>query len=177
MDHPITKVGKNLCSVSGITELTEVYLPKSVIEIEESAFFNQMKLTTIAMPGVKYVGDSAFRGCNQLTLSQEYDQPILRYVGARAFYLCTRLSLSSKNELYYIGERAFCSSGITDIDIGPYISFIDTDAFTDCLYLENIIISNPTPPKLGGILFYGSSNPQSIKVPLDAVMTYINDDN
>ncbi|MCQ3915326.1 MAG: leucine-rich repeat domain-containing protein [Mycoplasmoidaceae bacterium] len=148
-------------------------MPSSVVEIEQLAFADQSQLISIAMPGVKYIGDEAFKNCSNLALSTKCDQPILRYVGAKAFYFCSKFTIDSANELYYIGEYAFCSTGIKSINIGPYITFMDTDPFTSCSSLEEIIISNEIPPKLGGALFYGSTNPQRIKVPMSALDTYL----
>ncbi|XQP55465.1 MAG: leucine-rich repeat domain-containing protein [Mycoplasmoidaceae bacterium] len=174
--YPVTKVADNFCSTSGITDLETIILSNTITEIGDSAFEGLESLTSIGMPGVKYVGNNAFANCINMNISHMYDfgYPSFVYAGTRAFYNCKKLDLSTDLQNFmYIGQEAFCGSGLTAINIGDNITYFDTDVFTDCPNLQDIIISSTIPPKIGGVLFYGSTYPQSIKVPTSALNDYL----
>ena len=71
--------------------LTNVELPKSVIEISNYAFSGCDSLKVLSIPcGTKVIGDSAFRGCNYLEIVSL--PSTINVVGKNAFKDCHRLT-------------------------------------------------------------------------------------
>lgn len=101
----------------GCDNLSELILPKySLGEIEESAFADCIKLTSIRFPNsLEVIGRSAFQGCIGLD-GVDFGHG-LEQIGAGAFEGCT---------------------GLTILDFPAQITFIGGDAFFRCDNLEEI---------------------------------------
>lgn len=174
-DYPVGIIGKDFCSKSGI-KLSTIIMPDSVFKIEDNAFYNQTLLYTLAMPKVKYVGDNAFNNCIHVSLSKKYDQPQLEYVGDNAFYNCSTFTLTSENAFTTIGSYAFYNTIVEQVIIGNRITTIKNNAFANCSKLTEIVIVKADPPEINGVLYSGTTNLQTIKVPMEFVEIYKKND-
>ncbi|MCQ3914376.1 MAG: leucine-rich repeat domain-containing protein [Mycoplasmoidaceae bacterium] len=168
---PVTHIGANLCSNSGV-RLTSVILPPSITYIGANAFEKQTILSALAMPGVKYVGKSAFEGCGKVALLRTYEQPKLEYVAQKAFYGCNEFQLDSVNCFDTIEDYAFCDSGLENIDLGGCVTTIGNECFSNCENLKTITISAANPPSLSGNLFSGTTHLMAIFVPSSGIDNY-----
>ena len=90
--------------------------------------------------GVKSIGNSAFRGCKNLTSITIPDS--VTSIGGLAFSRCTSLtSITIPSSVTSIGGLAFfrCSS-LTSITISDSVTSIERDAFSCCTSLTSITI-------------------------------------
>ena len=173
---PVAKVADNFCANNSLTKLSAVVLPDSITEIGKNAFKNQNIFYGLAMPGVKYVGDSAFENCPNMSLLNREDlpQPRLAYAGEKAFYNCSSFSLASENVFVEIKDNAFYNTAITEIHLGGYLETIGFNCFSQCKQLKTIQISSLEPPYLSGSLGLNLIQLKAIKVPSELVKMYKN---
>ena len=82
-------------------KLTSVNLP-NVTKIPNSAFYNGIALFGVNFPSAVEVGIDAFRSCSKLT---SINFPCLTNIGAGAFYSCTKL------DTLVIGGGTVCALG------------------------------------------------------------------
>ncbi|MCQ2957220.1 MAG: leucine-rich repeat domain-containing protein [Mycoplasmoidaceae bacterium] len=171
---PVSKVADNLCSNSGITKMTAILLPDSITEVGNSAFANQYLVYGIRMAGVKYVGESAFEGCYNMTFFQSFNQPTFYGIKAKAFKDCESLIITNsiQHKLAYIGDQAFYNTAIKSINLGEDIETVGVDSFGNCKSLSYIDIITKKPPILSGQLYSGTTNVSGIRVPLNLVEIY-----
>ena len=112
---------------------------KKVTEIGDSAFKGCTELTSITIPdGVIGIGNNAFSGCTSL---ETVTIPAsVTYVGNSAFYGCTSLkSVTIPESVTYIGGYAFAECySLKYADIPANVTGIGTSPFYNCRSLENI---------------------------------------
>ena len=112
---------------------------KKVTEIGDSAFKGCTELTSITIPdGVIGIGNNAFSGCTSL---ETVTIPAsVTYVGNSAFYGCTSLkSVTVPESVTYIGGYAFAECySLKYADIPANVSGIGSSPFYNCRSLENI---------------------------------------
>lgn len=141
--------------------LTEVTLPNTVDEIEDSAFFKCSSLTEITIPeGVTKIGTNAFYGCSQLTsitipstiknmdtafpsnpkLSQVTLTNGIYRISSSAFKDCTGLTeIKIPTSVYEICSDAFNGcTGLTSVTLEKGINIINRNAFKDCTNLNDV---------------------------------------
>lgn len=129
----------------------KVTIPNGTKNIKESAFYNNKEITQVEIPStVKSIGANAFEGCTNLKIvsigwDYGYDEVKGEYT----------ISVEE------IGSRAFCGcKNLTDITIPRSVTYIGTDAFSDCdslVYLDN----------LGGTWSGSTTYGDVVGVPLD----------
>ena len=112
---------------------------KKVTEIGDSAFKGCTELTSITIPdGVIGIGNNAFSGCTSL---ETVTIPAsVTYVGNSAFYGCTSLkSVTVPESVTYIGGYAFAECySLKYADIPANVTGIGASPFYNCRSLENI---------------------------------------
>lgn len=118
-----------------------VVIPYSVTSIEEGAFLDCKKLTTITIPNsVTSIGAEAFEGCSSLT-SVTIGNGVTS-IDNGAFYDCTGLtSITIPDSVTSIGDGAFAGcSGLTSVIIGNGVTNIGDSTFEGCKRLVSITI-------------------------------------
>lgn len=117
------------CAFEGNSEVSEIYLPKSIKEIRISAFQGCRSLQIVHLNnGLMEIGDYVFNGCqniNRLILPNS----ILR-IGKGAFYGCKFKNITLPKYLLSLGDVAFEYSQISNI-VSESPLF---EVFDGCLY-------------------------------------------
>ncbi|MFI3269909.1 MAG: leucine-rich repeat protein [Rikenellaceae bacterium] len=116
----------------GLTTLTTISLPSSVLTISDNAFEDCISLTSVTWTtpaGSASIGASAFKGCSKLGSVDDLLNSKLTSVGASAFENCTLLtSLTLSDGVTSYGVNVFkgCSAitSITaaDLEIAPSVT-------------------------------------------------------
>ena len=123
------------------SKLTSITIPDSVISIGWNVFYGCSSLTSMIIPGsVESLGDYAFSLCSSLA-SVTIENGVIT-IGDEAFSLCTNLtSIVIPNSVTSIGRSAFagCSS-LINVCIGNGVTSIDDAAFSGCYNLTRITI-------------------------------------
>ena len=158
--YTVTKIGMGAFNNVRNT-LTEVTLPPTLDEIEDSAFFKCSSLTEITIPeGVTKIGTNAFYGCSQLTsitipstiknmdtafpsnpkLSQVTLTNGIYRISSSAFKDCTGLTeIKVPTSVYEICSDAFNGcTGLTSVTLEKGINIINRNAFKDCTKLNDV---------------------------------------
>ena len=129
---------------------------KKVTEIGDSAFKGCTELTSITIPdGVTGIGNKAFSDCTSL---ETVTIPAsVTYVRDSAFYGCTSLkSVTIPESVTYIGGYAFAECySLKYADIPANVSGIGSSPFCNCRSLENINIdeANKWYTTVDGVLY------------------------
>ena len=147
-----------------------------VTAIGNRAFEECHKLVSIKLPEtVKWIGESGFRYCSNLTTINFPDG--LTSIGGGAFYSCGKLiNVELPDSLTYLASGAFywCSS-ITSINIPDGITEINKYVFYDCKNLKSIELPNTVThirersflyTDLTDVYYMGSED-QYIRITLD----------
>lgn len=124
---PVRVIGQEAFSpwVRGSAEQKEhrkniqsVILPKGLLRIEPSAFFECENLASVAIPdSINFIGDRAFSGCKSLT------------------------SIVIPNGITSIEKFSFCDcKGLTSITIPQGVTNIDSFAFSGCQNLTDVVV-------------------------------------
>ncbi len=142
---PVTVIASN--AFLGKTNLTEVYIPEGITEIEEMAFSNCSGLTSMTLPAsVRTIGKSAFNNCSGLTeLSIQGD---VECIGPFAFQSCSALE----------------SVVITESDRTDYVLSIEEYAFSFCPALKEFVVENMVT-SLGEKVFTECENLEVVAIP------------
>lgn len=136
-------LGKVLLAFCGDASSFGLY--SDVVSIAPNAFKDNKTLSTINLPGVKYVGISAFEGCTSLS-NVNFDETI-EEIGANAFDGCTALSfdLTLPQSMKKIGSNAFASTALSSVVLsGSSVESIGNGAFRNCHSLKKAILSDAT---------------------------------
>lgn len=126
--HPVETINR---AFEGCQTLTSVRIPEPVYfrTIGVGAFANCTNLTNVVLNGCFNIGDDAFYGCTRLTNIE-------------------RPSCS-------IGWYAFARSGLRNVSLSRYTTYIGVGAFSDCADLTAITVaaSNTAYFSTNGVLF------------------------
>ena len=168
-------------------DLKEITIPNSVTYIGNYAFDGCKNLEKINIPNsVIYIDDGAFWCCESLKEITIPDS--VTYIGKKAFYGCNSLKnifVDKNNKNYSSLDGVLFNKDKTKIicypsgktlshyDIPNSVISIDVDAFEDCTFLKNIILSNNVA-FIENWTFYNCTSLKSITIP-DSVTT-IGDD-
>ena len=123
----------------GMTGLTSITIPDSVISIGSRAFYDCSGLTSVTIGNsVTSIGNYAFSGCTGLT-SVTIGNSVTS-IGDDAFYGCTGLtSVTIGNSVTSIGYSAFSScTGLTSVTIPNSVTSIGDYAFRYCTGLTTV---------------------------------------
>lgn len=137
--YTVTKIGMGAFNNARNT-LTEVTLPPTLDEIEDSAFFKCSSLTEITIPeGVTKIGTNAFYGCSQLT---SITIPSTIKNMDAAFPSNPKLSqVTLTNGIYRISSSAFKDcTGLTEVEIPASVDQICPFAFNGCTNLKRVLL-------------------------------------
>ena len=152
--YTVTVIGWS--AFENCSELTSIYLPKSLISIGSWAFSGCSSLNVMNIPsGVTNIDYEAFSGCKSLT---EITLPnSLTSIADGAFEYCSNLiSISLPDNLTSIGLMSFygCLS-LNEITIPEKLSSIGERAFTYCTSLMaiNVVSENKYFTSIDGVLF------------------------
>ena len=168
---------------------TELILPSYITKINQYAFYNCSRLTSVTIPdSVTSIGDYAFSGCSGLT-SVTIGNSVTS-IGDYAFYNCTSLtSVTIPDSVTSIGYDAFyCCKGLTTVNwnatkctragshdspifkgcsnlatvnIGDNVTTIPSYAFSGCSGLTSVTIGNGVT-SIGRYAFDGCTGLTSI---------------
>ena len=172
----VAKIGDNLCKNSNVTKLTTVFLPESIIDIGDYAFYDQQYLGYISMPKVEKIGNYAFYNCIMLMFANDTTQICLKSIGEYAFYKTKNVVLKNPQDLTYISDYSFAYSGINDLIIGDNCNFIGKSVFSMCQQLVNLQFNSSTPPILLDNPFFGCDKLETISVPKHGLNLYLQND-
>ena len=113
--------------------LTSINIPNVSI-ISQSAFVSCSSLKNISGPNIKQIGQRAFYYCNALT---DLNFPVCTTVEASAFETCTRLSSINLPLCTYLGAYAFsqCTS-LSSISIPNIGDTIRSGTFYSCAFSD-----------------------------------------
>lgn len=137
-DKPVTVIGEK--AFYGLSSVSEVELPDSVLKVEPYAFAGCTALASIVLPAqVAEVSDYAFQGCTSLKTADLGDTA--SRVGQYAFWGCTALeSVEFSDSLKVIDTAAFWNcSALKTLDT-KMVETIGTFAFYNCTGLETILL-------------------------------------
>ncbi|MBE5742854.1 MAG: hypothetical protein E7360_06045, partial [Clostridiales bacterium] len=153
------------CVIEGIknSEITELIIPDYVTEIGELAFANSSFTSVKIGDGVKGIGYSAFKNCNNLTSIVIPNS--VTSIGKFAFSKCGSLTnMIIGDGVTVIGESAFayCSS-LTSVVIGNNVMHIEAYAFRDCSSLMSVEIPKSVTV-IGGWAFSYCSRLTSVEI-------------
>lgn len=146
-----------------IDTIRTVKIPSHVTEIQKSAFYHCLNLSSVTIEnGLKIIGSYAFAE----TIIHEIIIPdSVTEIGDHAFsYSATLRSIVLPKYLDKISKYAFQHCMISHIDIPETVSEIEEGAFNGCKNLQNIEI----PEKVTNIedyTFYECSSLNSINIP------------
>lgn len=173
--YVVTSVASNV--VAQKANLSSIYLPCSVYDIKERAFYGCTNLNTVNLhygmtSSTRYIkqqiiGKEAFRGCSNLYSVDFNDNS--QYISEYAFHSCTRL-----HEIYFsegltgIADYAFTGSGLSeDITLPNSLLAIGKYAFGGT-NIRNVKPRDPSQSKLALIdewAFGSCSKLQSVELP------------
>ena len=186
-DLPIYTIGRSVSgSVYNQTNVTSIYIPDSVIRIDDSCFRGYTNLTEIDTSNIIEIQTATFAECGV----EELDFPKLKTLsGSENFFRCSnlrRISLGQLNSVLptkcffdctsletldipegitSLGHQCFqnCSS-LTSIRIPGTIKSLENNCFAYCSKLENVVLEEGIT-SLGQQCFQNCSSLTSIRIP------------
>ncbi|MDD4637546.1 MAG: leucine-rich repeat domain-containing protein [Bacteroidales bacterium] len=141
---------------SECSKLTSITLPDSLLEMGEYAFSNCSALTSMTIPkGVTMLAEGLFSGCSKLT-SVSIPKSVTE-IGENTFSNCSALtSITIPEGVISIGRGAFegCSK-LTSITIPNSLTDIEEGTFSKCTALTRFVVAknHPDLSVVGGVLF------------------------
>lgn len=141
----VTAIGKNTFENDDF--ITEVILPNTVTEIQDSAFKGCVNLKTIYSRNTSEIGSHTFDGCvmikNMFLMSQieKIGEYAFANVGSKQNKITGSTFRLSLEKLTEIPEGAFTNSSLSEISLGS-ISSIGLNAFSGCNQLVFVHIEN-----------------------------------
>lgn len=151
--------------LNGVLLDGNVKIPTGTTKIENSAFYNYTRLTSITIPNtVTSIGSNAFYGCSGLT--SIVVPTSVKTIGDYAFQYCRGLSsFTIPNSVTSIGNSVFAScSGLSSVTIPNTVTSIGNYAFSYCSGIKSISIPNSVT-SIGTYAFSGCSGLTSIDIP------------
>lgn len=133
----------------------------TVVGIAPSALYNE-DVSSVSIPStVTYIGNSAFRGCSQLSEIVIPDGVVS--IGQYAFSASGLVSVDIPDSVTTLDRGAFerCSR-LTEISIGSGITELPLDVFASCYSLTSVTIPGTVETVDGS--FHDSSNIRSITI-------------
>ena len=163
--------------VSIDSDISSVYLPKSVATIGDYAFNGSTSLTSLTIPNsVISIGDYAFIMCTELaTVSLSSS---VTSIGDAAFAECFSLSgVLTLTGVISIGASSFCDTSITGVLFGNSLTTIGDEAFCGCESLEGPLTFPNSLTTIGGGAFYScTSLTGTLTIPANPLLTTLPDE-
>jgi hypothetical protein len=159
------------------TSKTGVFtIPETVTTIDDYAFYNCNKLTSIKAPSIlKTIGSMAFYYCTELS-SLDIPQSVTS-IGTNAFVQCSKLtSITIPSTLSIIDNYTFSGSGLTSISIPSSVSIIGANAFSGCKNLVSVTIPSSVKA-IGTNAFAGIGDKADFYVYNSVPITFIGRNN
>ncbi|MDE7214061.1 MAG: S8 family serine peptidase, partial [Anaeroplasmataceae bacterium] len=134
---------KTICSGAfTATNVVNVILPNTVIEIESSAFRDCKNIETVKGPNVKTIGNYAFQSCSNFKYLNDTYFPELTKIGAYAFYQCASLRDITVSKVQVVYSNAFYMRNtdpkyLTSINL-PSAKIISDFAFNYASYVTQV---------------------------------------
>ncbi len=128
----------------------------NAVSIAAGAFADKTSVASVVFPdGLKYIGESAFKGCAALATVEFKDG--IESIGKSAFSGCTSLTVANfPNSLVSFGDEAFfgCSS-LQTVTVGKGLSDFGISPFANCETLKTITVDaeNPYYCDVDGVVF------------------------
>lgn len=123
--------------------IVTVILPEGLVEIQDNAFDFCYGLTTVNIPStVQKIGNNAFRYCEDLeTINFAEGGDDLLIIGNYAFaYTYSLETLALTNRVYSIGNNAFNDSGVANLTFGENSALVEIGDYafysTDLIQLD-----------------------------------------
>ncbi len=130
----------------GCSNLTEIILPDSIVNIERSAFKDCVHIQSMKIPkSLETIGNSVFYGCSNISIIDL--QGAFSEIPSQLFMNCSKLTYVSIPEtVTTIGYSAFqgCSS-LTSIHIPQAVHTIERNVFENCCLLSSIYFYGDAP--------------------------------
>lgn len=148
----------------------EFAIPEGMIDIGESAFNGQTKITGLVLPSsLQKIGDSAFKGCTALKTVRFEGNSNLLTINANAFSGCTSLeSIAVPDGVTEIGNSAFngCTS-LTSVSVPGSVTTIGSSVFKGDTSLNSVSLASGLVT-LGKNMFQDCTALETIKLPSNA---------
>lgn len=152
--------------IAAASNLSGSYTVKpGTIVIAEDGLTYIDTLTEVILPdSMKYIGKSAFEGCENL--KRVVIPKDLERIEERAFAFCSSLgSVNIPNSVNYIGSGAFLQCGsIKKIVLPPNLNIIRAYTFTGCESLEEVNIPDGVT-RIGYGAFWECTALKSVEIP------------
>jgi len=101
-----------------VQSLESIIIPEGVVEIGEGAFYGCLRAKEVQLPSsLKRINEDAFGGC-----------------GDKAEHF----EIKFKEGLEFIGNGAFCSTGVTDVELPSTVVELGMAAFSHCQKLQRV---------------------------------------
>lgn len=131
---------------SNCDKLTDVYIPNSVIHLEEGAFYRCDNLTKVRMSSnIRFIPDNAFRKCQNLMVFDWYAD--VKFIGEYAFAGDISLEMFDFTGLEKMYQSSFEDSGIIIVSLGENndeepttLEIVEISSFENCNNLATLTI-------------------------------------
>lgn len=162
IDVMFSEDGKTLHRFSPDNDETEYTVPEGVKYIADSAFANCENLTKVIFPSTLItVGNNAFYKCFNLSTA-EINSDIS--VGSHAFYYCNLLNIDTSKIMLY-GERSFYYGGrLNNITIAKEVNTLPKEVFSGFI-AQTVIFEETTNLKFIKEKAFCFSTISSINIP------------
>lgn len=147
----------------------DLVIPSSVETIGTGAFQDATCITSVTIPSVQNIGNSAFAGCSNLGSVSIGNS--VESIGDRAFLDCSSLtSIEIPNSVISVGWYAFWGCcNLSSVTIGNSVKSIGGGAFSECKNLSSVTIGNSVESIGDGAFSYCYNSLTSIVIPNSVV--------
>lgn len=141
-----------------------IVIENGVTSIGDYVFYYTKNLTSVTIPeSVTKIGTYAFAKCETITSITLPDS--ITEIGGSAFLHCLALtSINLPSKLTVLNEYILCAADITSITIPAGVKSIERGAFSQCLYITEIVIPDGVE-SIGQAAFESCQKMTSITIP------------